>query len=476
MDKRNRMIVLAMLVFCILPLSATAARNQPQANLSDHGPWLLYLATDEGETLPYLWGINAEGSGRTRLSEQPVLNFAVNPSPQPYTDHYNVAYIGTSPDDLQQDIALYFLTLPAGTISDPIPLTSEDTAIHKPEDPNVGVGSNVKGDIAAGLADAQSLVWSPDAKWLAFVGAMDGVSLDVYSYELATGTVRRLTSGPDHAFQLWWTLDSSQIMHTSKVCFLCAGGPYEQVSGIWGAAPDGSRVITYAGPGAARFVAWRDATHLLMDTGPRNGGLANARILDIASETTESLDLGFFEIVAYDDAGRYVLLNSGDTELLNAGRGLYFVDLDSRHATFLRDLYATLWWDRFEQRFLVSDDQGFFAVTTDGMWVDDPVNTSRASSPDGRYVAIFNSAPRRDWTGGLWLQIEDAEPVPLLDSAAIALEWSADSQSFYYDIGQPGLYLIIAETMQVIELSTEFGQDLSWPYYEIGWHATWVPG
>ncbi len=71
-------IMLVLLMICIAPLSLEAAPITQQTGLSAEGPWLLFLATPEGETLPYLWGINADGSGLSQLSAQPVLNFAVN--------------------------------------------------------------------------------------------------------------------------------------------------------------------------------------------------------------------------------------------------------------------------------------------------------------------------------------------------------------------------------------------------------------
>jgi hypothetical protein len=478
MIQRRSMIVIFLIflfITSIAPVSLEAATQSDPQELDDDGPWLLFLATPEDETFPYLWGINADGSGLTQLSTQPVLNFVVNPYAQPSTGGHLVAYVGTSTENMRQDLSLYFLSLPDGGISDPIPLTSAETGFHPDDDDSAGVGADQKLQVATGLADTQGLVWSPDGRWLAFIGAMDGPSLDLYSYELATGTVRWLTDGPSHAYQLFWTQDSSQIIHSASICFACAGGHYESGQGIWGATPDGSALVTYEGAAAARFIVWKDASHLLMDSGPRNGEMGAARILDIANNQIDPVHLGAFGPIAYNDTGSHTVLYSyGNTELLTEGKGLYLVDIDSQEATFLMDMYADIWWDHYNQRFLFSGDLGFFSVTPDGMLTPFAATTSQVSSPDERSITWFDNMPREQWGGELWLQNGEGEFAKMLDFGGLDMEWSPDSQSFFYDIGQPGLYLVVAETMEVIPLFNEPGLLLEWPFSALGWQATWI--
>lgn len=465
-------LVLILLIVAITPVSSIAA--QQETHLSDSGPWLLYLATAEGETLPYLWGINANGTGLTRLSDQPVVNFAVHPHPQPNTGSHLVAYVGTAPDDLRRDLALYFLSLPDGGISDPIPLTSAETGYLPDSTAPDGVNTL---DIAAALAHTQSLAWSPDGQWLAFVGAMDGPSADLYSYQLANGTIRRLSDGPHHAYQLLWTPDASQIIHSANACFLCMGGPFEGGQGIWGAYPDGSGLVTYEGADApARFVLWKDASHLLIDSGPRNGCWSDARILNIADGSSEPIDFGCYGPVVYNDTGSHALLHAaGTSDLLSDGMGLYTVNIDRAEATYFGEDFDEIWWDRYERRFMSMGDQGLHAFTREGEMIMDFFHTSHARSPNHRFIARIDTAPREQWEGGLWLETDGGAPVHLLDGGGLALEWSPDSQGFFFSQGAPGLYLIVANTMKVLPLFNQPGLNVEWPYNEIGWQATWVP-
>jgi hypothetical protein len=152
--------------------------------------------------------------------------------------------------------------------------------------------------------------------------------------------------------------------------------------------------------------------------------------------------------------------------LLREGLGLYLVDIDAQEAAFLQDMYADLWWDRYERRFLIAGDLGFFSVTVDGILTPDATTTSRVSSPDGRFSAWFDSAPRAGWNGELWLKTGDAELKKVLEGGGLSLEWSPDSRSFFYDLGSIGLYLVVVDPLEVIALS-------HWPneISEVQWTA-----
>jgi WD40 repeat protein len=84
------------------------------------------------------------------------------------------------------------------------------------------------------------LRWSPGGRYLAFVGALDGFSSDLYVFDLSTKEVRRLTDGPDQALIMDWSPDGAWIVHQSVAHFGTGAG----ISGdaVWAAALDGSEV------------------------------------------------------------------------------------------------------------------------------------------------------------------------------------------------------------------------------------------
>jgi hypothetical protein len=79
--------------------------------------------------------------------------------------------------------------------------------------------------------------WSPDGKYLAFVGAIDGPSGDLYVYAADTTKIIRLTDGINQIGEYWWSPDSKWIIH-EEVDNL----NYGQINSIWAAKYDGSDV------------------------------------------------------------------------------------------------------------------------------------------------------------------------------------------------------------------------------------------
>jgi len=68
------------------------------------------------------------------------------------------------------------------------------------------------------------VAWSPAGTHLAFVGALDGPSGDVYVVDIDGWQVRRVSDEPTHAFRLAWSPDGQWILHEgSEWCKRAAG-------------------------------------------------------------------------------------------------------------------------------------------------------------------------------------------------------------------------------------------------------------
>jgi Tol biopolymer transport system component len=64
-----------------------------------------------------------------------------------------------------------------------------------------------------------SIAWSPDGRYLAFAGQMDGLSSDVYSYDISSKTIQRLSSGTEEIQSIAWSPDSQWIVESSAYYF-----------------------------------------------------------------------------------------------------------------------------------------------------------------------------------------------------------------------------------------------------------------
>ncbi|MEA1977883.1 MAG: hypothetical protein U9N80_08275 [Chloroflexota bacterium] len=55
--------------------------------------------------------------------------------------------------------------------------------------------------------------WSPNGRYLAFVGALDAQNSDLYLYDVETDALRRLSDGPNQATRPVWSLDGRGLFH-----------------------------------------------------------------------------------------------------------------------------------------------------------------------------------------------------------------------------------------------------------------------
>jgi WD40 repeat protein len=191
----------------------------PAGPLNTNEAWLLFLARKDHSE--YLWAVNQDGTGLTQLSEERVLTFAVQPGGSLATGGL-VAY-ATWTDE--EGPSLKFLSLPDREIQTVIPLGIRDSD----DDGLIGVALEYGG-----------LAWSPDGRYLAFVGEMAGTS-DVYRYDSTNGNILQLTSGPDQAYGLQWSPDGRYILHKA-FDQIGMGGPFSV--GYWSARSDGTGVVT----------------------------------------------------------------------------------------------------------------------------------------------------------------------------------------------------------------------------------------
>ena len=98
-------------------------------------------------------------------------------------------------------------------------------------------------------------VWSPDGRYLAFLGAIDGPSSDLYVFDTKTEKVYRLTTGVNQAAEPIWSPDSQWIVH-EEIYDLRDDDGY---SAYWASRPDGSENRWLYDPhGGQEILFWAD--------------------------------------------------------------------------------------------------------------------------------------------------------------------------------------------------------------------------
>ncbi len=408
------------------------------------GPWLLIEAEDG------MWAVNPDGSGLTYLThEVPIDTQDLGRSA---SSQGGVVALITTTDALKMtNLTLMLLSLPSGTLEIVTPLTSDDTEPR----PDALPGSE-DFDIAFTLSGLHNLEWSPNGRQLAFMGAMDGPSSDLYVYSLVSGEIVQLTDGPSQGIRPTWSPDGAYILHAG-VGSLGTGAGYD-VQGIWAARSDDSSVISlYPIPnesGDEAFLGWVSPSEFLVYTWNVMCGTKNLRIYDITSGETEVLWEDFFSNVIFSPETGTALLsvdewtadcNPGGSEgmfLLYPGQAMPLKVLD----------FGTLksGWYPSVNVFLVNEESKMFAVWPEGevrRLVDAPGAELPSVSPDGR-MWTFGELSQNSGAG-LWLGKYGSEVERVLSESVRHVTWSPGGEGLFF-FGDAGLYFTPAPNFEPI--------------------------
>lgn len=313
---RIRILLLASLLASMMvqPLRATAQ------GLSATGPWIVYLSASDmdevnARSAPYgstdrLLAINPDGSGTTTLAEgQIYAQLTPNQSGL-------LAYLSYDKGNaFYTNLTLNIIKLPTGGLVRAIPLVSLDIAAKIASgEPGSDVFDPVWAITSTDNGGTQfSLSWSPDGTTLAFIGAQDGPSADLYTYTPATDTILRLTDGPTQGIRPSWSPDGRYIVHLAVEGF--GSGAGYSLYRMFAASADGREIKTLYDPnggdrrsGDEELVGWLDDTHFVVSTWFADCGLQQMRLFDLSTLTEQSLWESCYESAALDPVSRTILI------------------------------------------------------------------------------------------------------------------------------------------------------------------------
>ncbi len=466
------------------PLTPSASTVIPPATgvpPSDKGPWLVFTA--EGEEGMQLWAMNADGTGLTQLTHQTqdmIVHFAVNHVPA-QDGTYAIAYVTAT----SKAVWLHMLAFPGGADRLITPLIPEgDTSSD--QDPSL-----IR-ERRACFDQAGILRWSPDGTQLAFVGAIDGPTVDVYKYMPATCEITRLTDGPAHAWNLLWSPDGEYIVHTGNEIFLGSGSRYAD-GRVWAVRADGSGVTEFPGEGAD-YEGWIAPDTLLLCTGANVGTCASGlRSVNVTDGTVHSIWPGCFDGVAYNLTNNIALITIVDIFLMVPGKendippdgpGTYI--LREGEPEFLSADIVNVYWSAEQNTFYGGDLEGrIYQISPSGQIteLDAPTDTVPLMSPDGQYctwsgtsdpykMPFFDGGPHPP-PFGLWIDRPDGtrirvdETVPDSTGAEHVI-WSPDSKVVFFVSNEKG-YIASAPDFVPRQLGISLPLGVFWQFQ-------WVPG
>jgi hypothetical protein len=131
------------------------------------------------------------------------------------------------------------------------------------------------------IFDHRSLAWSPDALFLAFVGAIDGPTSDVYVYDTQTSHVLRLSSGQTQATNLLWSPDAQRIAHQAIDRFNLDSSGTDIIAALWVVNRQGGATELLDGPVVP--IGWLSPRLLFAAKSVFGLGNFNLLLFDVAS-------------------------------------------------------------------------------------------------------------------------------------------------------------------------------------------------
>jgi len=268
----------------------------------------------------------------------------------------------------------------------------------------VPAGGGASRQLTDGARQDEGPAWSPDGKWIAYVSNRETAAKQIYLYDVAVGTSKKVSNLSGGAGSVKWVPDGSGLVAVSDIYPDCGVDPActKQKEDAAGGKPTQARVITnllYR-----HWKAWQEPTRSHIVYVPLSG-------------SSRDLTPGAFDSPPFSVGG-------GDE---------FDISPDSRELVYATNVDKNPELSTNADLYLVPLAGGASTRITQRMGAD----TSPKYSPDGRYVA-WRSQARAGYESDLWeLWIYDRAAktsrrlAPAFPNWIESLTWAPDSASIF---------------------------------------------
>jgi WD40 repeat protein len=276
-----------------------------------------------------------------------------------------------------------------------------------------------------------TFAWTSDSRKLAFAGAMDGPSSDVYVYDMETQKIQRMTSGPEEVQSISWSPDEKWIVQSSA-WWVGEGTNYS----TYAISSNGSKINTLSSIRGG-IMDWYNG-HAYFENSNENGaGNYGLRLVDIENGAVTNIWDGSFYGAEFDPAQGVLAIapwtekHPGYDQIFTAG--LYLINVKDNLKTRLKDGHWNIYpFGVGDRSFVVDDGSETYFLTSSGKLIPASVDIQNISvAPD-----------RQHWMSiGTTLKIFDADdnilheiPSPLGEKDFPFVTWKPDSSGLFIAI------------------------------------------
>jgi hypothetical protein len=166
---------------------------------------------------------------------------------------------------------------------------------------------------------------------LAFIGAMNGPTADLYLYDIQSDEITQLTDGSSQAVLPTWSPDGQYIQHFGVSWVPPFGGAIgnaNRLDGLWAVRISDGEVIEFPTPKgpAPHFVGWQDNTHFITFDSDEECYSKNLRIIDVISgESEPAMEYSFYYQVARSPENGAFLFSSAEGCANSLGEGVFLL-------------------------------------------------------------------------------------------------------------------------------------------------------
>lgn len=428
-----------------IPPTPSPTETPARPTLSTEGPWLVFAGHRRGIKTNLLFVLDAATNQVHQITNDGRVYwrfFISNADPRR-------SEIALMQERGEGEIWLEFLRLPEATLTPVVNLIPN-------KDPN--------GRELNGLGNAAGGVWHGNK--LAFIGAMDPPSTDVYVYR--DGLIQPI-SHETEMLPRWvdWSPEGDYVLYGVIEYFgedVCQGNQIIYAVGL----SDGSSItLTPEQNMKAVIVSWVDA-HTVLIASRTNHSCQWSELYEVDITTGERRTWwdSKFSVAAYDPESGALVMTLGFSQFYaqynpaqeTPGDAIFFKDGQSRALGL--SVYDQVYWSGTHQLFVLRSDTDLISVTASGELNTLPSPDGWAPhfpSPDGRWVLWTEQNQKK--TIGLWGE----EPQILLDGEIYIWIWRPDSSGLYYWTSR-GLFYAAAPRFQAqrIDDVSYDGPPLHW--------------
>jgi hypothetical protein len=394
------------------PTSTTPPTPAPPfapTSLNATGPYIIYKGQSG------IWITNPDGSFPTQVSSYEIqgdLRHTISPAGD------RMALVIRT----DQGLDLVIVKIPGGqteTIAHLLAITRDEQM----NDP-----TSQKAFASYAIHEYDSVAWQPgEGRLLAFMGAINGSTSDLYLYDTQTAAITQLTDGPSQAILPSWSPDGQFILHFGVSWvppFGGAIGPANQLDGAWAVRVSDGTVVKMPKPGSTypHFVGWQDASHYLTYDSSPDCFFQNLNSVDVASaKSTPFFDFGYFSDIARSPENGALLVSSSETCPTALGAGSFLLLPGQTSPTRILDKVA------YEIRWL-PESNVFFAYpealfSADGIVRYDPPVYDASYHPAVSKKGYQAWEVIENYEGRVMVKVPGSEWRTILDGSVKELIW-----------------------------------------------------